>query len=143
MVKNHAFVSGYDTLCCECNRRRVKEWRNKNPEKRKTQVSKETSIRISCGKAAKATAKHRAARKIATYFVNDEFSSFIIEEAYNLSSKRTKATGITWQVDHIIPIKHREVCGLHTGYNLQVIPEITNKRKSNNNNMNNYTWTGY
>lgn len=42
MVKNHVFASGYDTLCRICNRRRVKEWRQLNPEKRKAQQKKES-----------------------------------------------------------------------------------------------------
>ena len=34
-------------------------------------------------------------------------------------------------VDHIIPIKHRLVCGLHVPWNLQIIPLIENVRKNN------------
>ena len=40
-IRNGAFKDGYDTLCITCNRRRVKEWRKKNPEKRAIQSKKE------------------------------------------------------------------------------------------------------
>lgn len=57
--------------------------------------------------------------------------SFFIGEAYDLAVRRSRLTGIRWHVDHIIPIKSPSVCGLHAHTNLQVIPEIENKRKGN------------
>ena len=57
--------------------------------------------------------------------------SFFIEEAYELSQRRTKVTGLLWEVDHIIPIVNKNVCGLHVEHNLQVVPTTWNKQKSN------------
>lgn len=36
-VKSKVFSSGIDTLCIMCNRKRVKQWRENNPEKRAAQ----------------------------------------------------------------------------------------------------------
>lgn len=58
-------------------------------------------------------------------------SKFILEEAYELAQLRTKATGIKWHVDHIVPLKSPIVCGLHCEANIQVIPAVDNIRKSN------------
>lgn len=40
-IRNGGFKSGYDTLCLLCNRKRVKAWRKKNPEKRAVQSKRE------------------------------------------------------------------------------------------------------
>ena len=54
-----------------------------------------------------------------------------INYIYTLSKELSTTTGIKHQVDHVIPIKHPLVCGLHVEYNLQVITEKENKEKSN------------
>ena len=38
---------------------------------------------------------------------------------------------VKYSVDHIIPIQHELVCGLHVEHNLQIIPLIDNIRKHN------------
>lgn len=58
-------------------------------------------------------------------------NDFFIREAYDLARRRTKATGFAWHVDHIVPLKHQLVCGVHWEGNLQVIPGAENVRKSN------------
>lgn len=43
----------------------------------------------------------------------------------------TLESGIQHHVDHTVPLKSKYVCGLHVEENLQVIPKISNIRKSN------------
>jgi 5-methylcytosine-specific restriction endonuclease McrA len=54
-----------------------------------------------------------------------------INDLYEQSRKLTKKTGIKHEVDHIIPIKHPLVCGLHTESNLRIILASENNKKSN------------
>jgi hypothetical protein len=61
----------------------------------------------------------------------DEFTIFTYKEAHELRKMRNKLTGIEWHVDHIIPLKHSLVCGLHVWNNFAVIPKVENLRKGN------------
>lgn len=72
--------------------------------------------------------KRRARTVLAT-----ELDDFVYEEAVSLAVKRSVLTGFQWSVDHIIPLHHKDVCGLHVAANFQVVPSIWNSWKGNRN----------
>ena len=91
-----------------------KRWRQQNPEK-----------------LAYYTSYHHALRKQAVPNWFSELDLFINQEAHRLRRLRNNSTNILWEVDHIIPIAGKIVCGLHVWNNFQVIPAAKNRSKFN------------
>lgn len=61
---------------------------------------------------------------------NDEIGHKI-DELYTVARMMTAETGIQYSVDHIVPIKHHLVCGLHVPWNLQIMKARDNSAKGN------------
>jgi hypothetical protein len=54
-----------------------------------------------------------------------------IKKVYLKAEELTKAFDRPYVVDHIIPLNHPRVCGLHVPWNLRAVPEKLNAGKSN------------
>ncbi len=111
-----------------------KRWRSKNPDYADLNRDRINAIsrayrQRNKPKVAALRAANRARRKQAARFT--EADVFVASEAYDLAKKRSHATGISWEVDHVIPLSSKIVCGLHCAANIQVIPASVNRRKSN------------
>lgn len=73
-------------------------------------------------------AKRRAlAVKATPSWANKE----AIARLYLIAEELTNLTGVQYEVDHIIPLSHPLVCGLHCEANLQVLPRSVNNPKRN------------
>jgi hypothetical protein len=53
-----------------------------------------------------------------------------IKAIYAEAARLTRETGVPHEVDHVVPVQGREVCGLHVENNLQIITREANRRKS-------------
>ena len=54
-----------------------------------------------------------------------------LAEVYRRAKELRSATGQRWHVDHVVPLNHKLVCGLHVGANLQIITAGANIEKAN------------
>ena len=125
----------------ESARARGKDWRLKNLEKAKHQrrnnyeKNKERLLRLSSEyrlaniKKYTAYASARRALKLAAtppWADLDQILNF-----YEIAGKLSEDTGIPHEVDHIVPIQGKTVCGLHVAHNLQVLTRSENRAKHN------------
>lgn len=110
-----------------------KAYKEANPEKVKQ------AIRVAAKawhqkypwKSAAAVRKRQTAKQQRTprWLTPDDL--WMIEQAYELASLRTRMTGIKWHVDHVIPLQGKSVSGLHTPTNLRVVTAKENMAKGN------------
>jgi hypothetical protein len=108
---------------------RNREWRLKNSDsvsKQKKEYYEQNKEKI---KQRKRELYRERRERIVSW--EQELTSLVKAEAKDLVKKRQKETGLVWSVDHIIPIKGKNVSGLDVWNNLQVIPLSENKRKHN------------
>lgn len=95
-------------------RKHRKAWKQRNPEV--TQIS--------------TNAWKRRAREATPSWLTPEQRAEITA-IYAKARAMTKATGVKYVVDHIVPLRSEEVCGLHVPWNLQILTHNDNCAKSN------------
>lgn len=130
------YTAGRSCIVCtkEGNQRKSKEHRSEYWKKYYTE-----EVRKRCSARAKERGelnpfkkrKFRAERKlrVAQATIRCEKDKIAVAELYIKARRLTLETGVEYCVDHIIPLAHSDVCGLHTAANLQVIPASKNRRK--------------
>lgn len=147
-AKNREFVceqqKNYRAKNVETRRAGHKIWRSANPERdaaRKVQYRNKNVEKVKAAykqyyeanyprMLAKRNKQHAdKIQRTPQWLTDDDF--WMIEQAYELAALRTKMFGFAWHVDHALPLRGKKVSGLHTPYNLQVIPAVENLRKGN------------
>lgn len=108
-------------------RERIKKWSQENPE-RKRQNDKAWAA-ANPERAHSLKAKYRAARRMACPPWVDADHMARIHEVYRLRRQISEQTGVVHEVDHIVPLQGKTVCGLHVWWNLRVIPREENNRR--------------
>lgn len=76
-------------------------------------------------------ARRRAIIKQATPKWLTKIDYIEIKDFYYQAQEMTRLSGEKFEVDHIVPLKGENVCGLHVPWNLQVITKTENLKKFN------------
>lgn len=106
-------------------------YRTKNREKRIAQVKQWAISNRGRANANKKAYKAAKIQACPVWVREDADLMWLIQEAYELAVMRTDMLGFAWHVDHVVPLRGKEVSGLHAPWNLQVIPGVENMSKSN------------
>jgi hypothetical protein len=101
---------------------KAKIWSANNPEARKAISRRYNKANQPINNAR--TAKYRAKKVKAT-------PSWLTRDHLDQIAQLYKTCPKGYHVDHIVPIKGRNVSGLHVPWNLRIIPAIENMRKGN------------
>lgn len=104
-------------------------WNKSNPEKFKATQAK--YAKNNPEKFAIKASTRRASLLKATPKWLTEADIVRMNAKYQLAAMFNEYTGEEWHVDHIYPLKGKEVCGLHVPSNLRVIPWLENVKKGN------------
>ena len=148
--KNVSKVDGLASECKECKRKQDKEYSKKNAARIRQRASdwyynnrsKEEFIKVSKQRlkdwrsrnldkhAAKENKRRALKLRAMPKWLSEEQLKAITTE-YALSKWCSEVMGTKYHVDHIVPLKGKQVCGLHVPWNLRVIPAKENIIKGN------------
>lgn len=127
--KRKASLDGYAATCKDCHKEYKKSYYLKNKDKIKKQLSDYYSSNKS--KFIMYSRERRGYTSKATPDWLTEEHRQQIEDFYWLAKDLETVTGEPYHVDHIVPLKGKNVSGLHVPWNLQVLPADVNIRKGN------------
>ena len=110
----------------ERRKTRQRFWQQANREKCRKASS--NWAKNNSAKTAALVGKRRAVkRKACPAWVNKKK----LQEIYEKAKQMSKLTGVQYHVDHIVPLQHELVCGLHVPWNLQILTAEENIAKAN------------
>ena len=119
--KNEWYLEHKDQVIAAAKTRPVeqlREYRNAWKENNKLQVRADTK------------ARRRKHRQATPPWLSRKHKSEI-RQLYQIAITMSQTTGEQYVVDHIIPLRSNFVCGLHVPWNLRVITQEENLKKSN------------
>jgi len=104
-----------------------KRWRLKNVEKERARNVEYKSKNRDKQRANQALRRATLLRAKPSWLTREHRKQIgaIYKEAFRLSAE----TGVAYQVDHIVPLRGKVVCGLHVPWNLRVITAYENQTR--------------
>lgn len=105
---------------------RASDWNKSNPEKRKTISAKYSAANP---EKSAASVRLRNARKL---HATPSWADLARIKCYYAVAAMLNREGLQkWEVDHIVPLRGKNVCGLHISHNLQLLTARENQSKGN------------
>jgi len=142
--KDKSHADGYRSFCKSCvavymkknyvdNREKIiaktYAWIEANRDRHNAKSSK--WAKLNPGKVNARTARRYASKTQATPKWLSQTQQTRIKCWYQVASMLNMEGLAKWEVDHIVPIRGNDVCGLHVPWNLRVVKQSENRRKSN------------
>ncbi len=139
--------------CISCCRENVRNWQNRNRQKIQDYNKERYELDLNHRESERSRSKdnYRSNRDTPSYkskkasreayrrsyklqatpvwLTRDHLEE--IKYFYWLCSDLKITTGQNYEVDHIVPLKGKNVCGLHVPWNLQILPDQLNRIKHN------------
>ena len=113
----------------ELNRIRAAQWRKENLKRAKEKVANWQKINVSkCRSNGRRYALSKR-RSCPSWLTSEQKKE--IELFYWLAKDLSTISEGVYDVDHIVPLQGKDVCGLHVPWNLQVLPADLNISKRN------------
>lgn len=111
------------SCCCMSHQKKYAAKKRHNTENKPSQTKEELIIYH----RRWALDKQKRAREATPIWADTEK----IKQIYLKSIQLSETTGIKHEVDHIIPLTNKLVCGLHVENNLQILTFAENRKKRN------------
>ena len=99
--------------------------------KEQTRAAKKRWKERNVGRVNASTAARKDRLRFATPKWLTDVQNLQIVAVYEESARLTKETGVAHHVDHIVPIRGKNVSGLHVPWNLQILTANENYLKNN------------
>lgn len=134
-LENKERLAEYDKELYQANReKRIEQaatWQRANPDKVKAKNN--AWIKRNPGWSAEQSALKRARRRnaVPVWARQNKEERAACQKFYSDRDDKIRETNIAHHVDHIIPLKGKNVCGLHVSWNLQVLEASENLSKFN------------
>ena len=108
-------------------RERTMAWVRKNPDRKRAMDKAFNEANPSLVRSYKAARRARVIQATPAWLTEEHWLQ--IRSVYAEAERLTQETGIAHDVDHIVPLRGKTVCGLHVPWNLRTLPKTANNRR--------------